>query len=395
MEKRILLASAIVLGITGVWGTPADSAQNRMSITPLLKLSAQYDSNFYKTPTDEENAWTYMVQPGFEAEIETERSHASLYYTLDAFYYSGLEQDLDYVGHTFTFDTGTRTRSDALHLNLRDTYRRTRNPSELEYLNNLVSTNEFSVNKFDPEIIYNFGLSSFRLAYGNVWIDYHESGFGEDSTENRGIGEWKYHFNRANALGVNYQIWTQDYDGSSSDYDAQQGKVVYTRQNRMLRLEAGAGWQSREFDEAGLDDIDGFVGDIMLQAIGLKNWDMTLRLDRNFNDYGTEGDYYSATKLAFTANHEFSEVLLGRFYGAYMNSDFEFVDREDDTWNMEVSLGYTLTRWMAVSGAVGAESRNSDLAAAEYDNFYGFAGLTFSYPIGTGTPVISPSPYNR
>ncbi|KPK25351.1 MAG: hypothetical protein AMJ61_12205, partial [Desulfobacterales bacterium SG8_35_2] len=90
MHRKIILASLIALSATWAWGTHAGADQTRKSITPLLILQAQYDSNFYKDPIDEIDVWTNIARPGLEAEIETERSYASLFYTLDAHYYSGL-----------------------------------------------------------------------------------------------------------------------------------------------------------------------------------------------------------------------------------------------------------------------------------------------------------------
>ena len=395
MYRKIILASLIALDTSWVWGTHVMADQTRKSITPLLILEAQYDSNFYKTPIDETGVWTYVVRPGLEAEIETERSYASVYYTLDAYNYSGLVDDLDFIGHTFKLATGTRSRSDMLHVNLKDTYNRTRDPAELEYLDNTVDINEYNINRFDPEVIYTFGRSDFRLAYGNVWIDYVESGGGEDSVENRGTAGWKYRLDPANALGLNYQYWKTDYDGPSSDYDSQQAKAVYERQGKRLKLEVGAGWQGRKFDDASLDDISKFVWDFTLQTKGLQKTELVFRADSNVNNWSSGSGYYDATKLALTVNYDFGADLQGRLYGSYQKSDYEYTDRDDDTWTLEAALSYTLTRWLAVSGAVGTENRDSNLAVAEYDNVYGLAMLSFVYPIGTGSPVISPSPLNR
>jgi hypothetical protein len=385
----------MALGASWVWGAHAMADQARKSITPLFMANVQYENNFYKSPSFEMDVWTTMLQPGLEAEIETERSYASVYYTLDAYYYSGLEEDLDFVGHTFKLATGTRSRSDRFHLTLRDKFNRTRDPAGLDYLNNSVSTNEYSINEFAPELLYDFGRASIRLAYGNIWIDYKEPLSGEDSVENRGIAEWKYRLDKANALGLNYQYAKVDYDGPVSDYDSHQGKVIYERQGKKLKLDLGAGWQTRAFDDAALDDISGFVWDLMLRTKGLQKTEFIFRADGNFNSWSSNSDYYDATKLAVTVNHDFVADLQGRLYGSYQKSDYEFTDRNDDTWTLEASLAYTVTRWMAVSGAVGTENRDSSLDTQDYDNVYGFAMLSFVYPIGTGTPVISPSPYNR
>ena len=394
MHRKVILALLLTLGAAWVWGTQVSADTIRKSITPHLIFDAQYDSNFYKTPTEETGAWTYIIRPGLEAEIETEKSFAAVYYTLDGYSYGRLDEDLDFIGHNFKLKASTRTRSDRLHLNLRETYLRTRDPAELDYLNNYVSTYEYSINRFDPEIIYDLGRSTIRIAYGNVLINYKEADSGTDSVENRGAAEWRYLFNRANAFGLNYQYWTVDYDGPESDYDSQQAKVIYERQGKRLKLDTGAGWQGRKFDEAGLDDTTNFVWDISLRTKDLKNTDIIFRADGNLNNWGIGSGYYDATKLALTVRHDFVRDLRGGIYCSFQNSDYELTDRDDDTWNFEASLGYTITRWLAVSGALGIETRNSSLDAAEYDNFYGIAMFSLIYPIGTGSPVILPSHYN-
>ena len=395
MYWRIILASLITLGAIGSWVTDAPADSVRKSITPHLILNAQYDSNFYKTPNDEEGVWTYSIQPGIEAEIETEKSYASLYYTLDGYSYGSLDENLDYIGHTFKFDTGTRTRSDKLHFYLRDTFYRTRDPAKQDYLNDYVSTYEYSINRFSPEATYDFGRSIFRIAYDNVLLNYTDADTGTDSTGNRGTAEWKYRLDRANALGLNYQYGSVNYDGPESDYTSQQAKVVFDRQGKMLLLEAGGGWQSRKFDDPLLEDISNFVWNLMLQTKGLKKTSLTFSADGNLNYWDSGSGYYDATKLTLTADRNFAADFRGGLYCSYQKSAYETSDRDDNTWNLEGSLGYTVTRWLAVAGALGLETRSSNLDAAEYDDVYGIVTLSLIYPIGTGSPVITPSHYER
>ena len=395
MHRKIILASLIALGATWMAGIDEPVAETRKSITPLFMVNVQSESNFYKTTSFEIDAWTTVLQPGLEAEIETERSYASVFYTLDAYFYSGLDEDLDFVGHTFKLDTGSRSRSENLRVNLRDTYNRTRDPAELDYLGNSVSTSEFSINRFSPELLYHFGRATLKLGYNNIRINYRESLGGEDSVENRAIIQYGYRFDRANAIDLNYQYWTVNYDGFYNDYDSQQAKVSYERQGKKLLLQAGTGWQGRTFDDGSQYDINNFAWDFMLRTKGMQKTELIFRADGNLNSWSSGSGYYNATKLALTVNRDIVANLQGRFYGTYLNSNYEFIDRDDDTWSFEISLAYTVTRWMAVAGAVGSENRDSSLDTEDYDNVYGFAMLSFVYPIGTGTPKISPSPYYR
>ena len=160
------------------------AAQNKISITPLLILNTKLENNYFKTPVKEEEVTTFLVRPGMEATFKTEKSHASLYYTLDSYTYSGLEQDLDFIGHDFRFDAGTRTISEKLQLKFKDTYKRARYTHELDYLTNSVSRDEFGINRFMPYVLYQLGNASIGLEYENVMINYaSDAVLGEDSDQ--------------------------------------------------------------------------------------------------------------------------------------------------------------------------------------------------------------------
>ena len=98
MKQYCIGIIALALLVSGIWTAESLADQTRKSITPIINLSAQYDSNFFKTSIAEEKVYTFLVQPGIEAAVETERSHLSLYYTLDAYFYDDdLDEDLDFI----------------------------------------------------------------------------------------------------------------------------------------------------------------------------------------------------------------------------------------------------------------------------------------------------------
>ena len=242
-------AIALALAVSCLWTAESQADQTRQSITPLLNLSTLYDSNYFKTSTNEEKVTTFLVQPGIEAAVETERSHLSLYYTLDAYFYDDdLVEDLDFIGHTFRFDAGTTTRSEKLKFGLKDDFKRSRDSSYTDSLTNSVSRAEYSINTFNPDMQYILGNSVFGLGYKNVMIDYENDLFGEDSTQNWGIAKIDYNLDMRNSLGAVFDYWEMDYDGLSIDYDAWQALAVYKRRGKYFTLDGGIGWQDRTFD---------------------------------------------------------------------------------------------------------------------------------------------------
>lgn len=391
MKKQCIGAVCLALLVSGVLSAEAMADTVRKSITPLLNASAQYDSNFFKTETDEEEVYTYLVQPGIEIATETERSHLSLYYTLDAYYYDeDVDADLDFIGHTLKFDAGTKSRSKKLSLNFKDDYRRSRNPDYRDYLTSSVSRAEYGINRARPELQYQLGNVRLGLAYENVLIKYDDTDVAanEDSTQNMGIGTINYLLDRYNMIGVTGRYWKMDYDKTTVDYDAWQAMATYNRRGKYFSLNVGAGYQKREYDHT-LADIDGFIGRIGLGG-SRNNTKFSINLDHNLNVDGVGDQYYTTTKLALELAHTLmNSGLKFGLKGRLQNSDYENNSREDDTWGVEGSLEYPLFRWLTLHCGAGYEERDSDAAGNDYDNFYGLVMFRFSKPIGTGEPVIS------
>ncbi|MCF6291122.1 MAG: outer membrane beta-barrel protein [Desulfobacterales bacterium] len=362
---------------------PARAGTAKIIISPLLVVNPRWDSNYYKSDTGEQAAMILLVQPGLDLQAETEKSSLSLHYTLDSYTYSGLDQNLDFIGHTFDLAAETRTKSENLTARLRDTFFKSRDPASLDLVNNSVSKEEFNLNSFAPEVLYRYGLSSFRLGYTNVLLDY-DNVAKEDSVENRGTFEWKYELDKINAVGLNYQYWRRDYGLTTSDYRSSQLKAVYTHTGKSFTIDLGAGRQNRSFDASNLAARDSFSWNVAVDWRSPERTMVELRLDGKENDLGPGNSYYQATKLSLRADHAVSDEFTVGFAGSFQRSDYELSTRVDDTFAVEGAVGYKLTRWLAVAVVAGHESRDSNLAGAGYINNYGLLMFRFVYPVGSG-----------
>ena len=63
-------------------------AEPVFTIEPTATVSGQLDSNFYKTENNEEEVYTYLLQPGIQLGAATAKSKLDFIYTLDAYFYS-------------------------------------------------------------------------------------------------------------------------------------------------------------------------------------------------------------------------------------------------------------------------------------------------------------------
>ena len=92
-------------------------------------------------------------------------------------------------------------------------------------------------------------------------------------------------------MDFEYQYWEKDYDAGTSDYSANQAKLIFKKQLRIFEFEAGAGYQNRDFDESGLDDIDVFTYHLNFDGEGTlanRRTYISLNAEQNFNDHMNE-----------------------------------------------------------------------------------------------------------
>ena len=69
-------------------------------------------------------------------------------------------------------------------------------------------------------------------------------------------------------MDFDFQHWQKEYTQNTSDYSANQVKLIFRRQVRNFNLGAGGGYQNRSFDDPGLDDQSVFTYN--LDLVG--NW---------------------------------------------------------------------------------------------------------------------------
>jgi hypothetical protein len=396
----------LILFIVLIMSFPVTAmSQGNLTLNPKVSGTLRTDGNFYKAETDEREVRTSLVQPGFELDYETAKSRISLDYTLNVYDYEDKDalmpgwkpaEDEDYVGHRAVLDMRTKP-TDRLTLGLSDSYYYTRDPAQSDIFSNSVTRNKYYINRLTPMILYDLGPKfSAGFRYRHTQTDYSEE-VSEGSTENRGIFDLVYNFNRTTSLDLEYQYWNRDYKKVTSDYDSGQIRLILRKQYKYFRLEAGAGYHERNFDRPGLENIDVFTYRAALTGqnppeVSEPRSHITLVAETNFNDSGTGERYFKATRYSMEVGRVFMEKLLVDLEAVYQNSDYEkwagltpagtLEIREDDTTSVELKVGYILSDYMVLGVAAGNQDRESNIAGRSYDNDYLLATLDIVFRMG-------------
>jgi len=360
-------------------------------VTPKIGVGWQADSNYWKSEDNEQEVFTYLIQPGVELGYETGKSLVSLNYTANAFFYDDQDSlpsgqrkasDDDYLGHTGLFQAETRPTGRWL-LGLDNSLYLTRDSAQTDSLGNFTERDKYWVNRFMPWVYYDMGRRlTAGLRYRNEvlkWID----GESDDSIENRGIGDLIYTISPTAQLDLEGQHWQRNFDGITSDYTSNQFRLILRKQFKYISFEAGGGYQDRRFDDSDQDNIStpAWMGAITGQwppAPDRATSRFALRFDQNFNDNGLGAGYYVARRLSLVAGRIFLEKIEISIAGWYQNSDYEdtygttpsgsLEKRDDDWYNILGRIGYRFLDWMTFYVAGGYEKRDSNIAGLSFDN---------------------------
>ena len=389
------------------------ASKGKIVLKPRINVSWQADSNFWKAETDEREVFTYLVQPGVTFGYETDKSKIHLDYTMNGYLYSDRDtllpgeekaSDDNYLGHALGLLASTRQFQERLLLGLQENFYLTRDPAQSDVYNDSVLRQKYFINRVEPFAFYEFSdRFTVGVRYRNTIIDYTESLI-EDSTENRGLFDLKYHLSDTASLDLDYQIWNKEYSKNTSEYLSNQVMLEFGKQLRIVSFKAAAGYQYRSFDDKELGEIH-----IIPVSVGIefatdpepispllpekqKRSYARLMFARDFNDQAPGEAYFKADRITIDAGHIFLERIPFHFRGYYQKSKYEFWEgltssgnralRNDDTYKLYCSIGYMFRRWFTFSLEPGYEKRNSNILGRSYEDKYIMAQLKFQYDTG-------------
>ncbi|MCP4021094.1 MAG: outer membrane beta-barrel protein [Desulfobacteraceae bacterium] len=375
-------------------------AEGKMIIKPMLITGWQTDSNFYKSETNEHHVHTYSVKPGLEFGRKTDKSLVSIKSSANILRYDDQNdtlpgqkkaEDFNYIEH-YAFLTAETQITDRMLLGLDNLFLKTRDPANADTTANVVDRYKYTLNHFTPRIYYQvsekFGLA---FKYTNFITDYSDDGTGEgeDSNENRGTFNFFYSLSPRTSFDLDYQLWSRNYDATTSDYNSHQVLFNLNHQFNYFTLSAGAGYHNREFDQTVLSgDIDKFIWKLSLKGqnpaepVKIPKSAMQISINNNFNDSGTGNTYFEATRINASFSHLFLEKINCALNVWFQNSDYKTSDREDNRWFVSAKADYLINDFFSLGLEGGMEDRDSNEIGRDFNNQYLMINGEFNYDMG-------------
>ncbi|MCP4692883.1 MAG: outer membrane beta-barrel protein, partial [Desulfobacterales bacterium] len=164
---------------------------------------------------------------------------------------------------------------------------------------------------------------------------------------------------------------------------------------KYISLEAGIGWQTRDYDSRTLDDGDeliykaGVTWENPPPPDGRRNLGKVFVRARNHahlgfeSGYSTLGDAYRIDRFTLSLDHVIRDRIILRARGIYEMDDYNASTREDDYYDVNGVVGYLWKENLELNLTVGREENDSNFNNEDYVNNYVLLAVDFNFEIGS------------
>lgn len=389
----LLLKFSILILLISLFTTIPSFAGGKMSIEPIVYIGYQRDTNFNKSETNAKAVDTYSIGPILQLSYTTDKSEIMLQYSVNMVKYKDQDKNLNgqvnadtlnYTKHDAVFAAQAQL-TERLLLGFDAKLSKSRDPETIDSNSNSIDYLKHTVTTLSSRAAYGFAEKfGLDMKYTKQYIDYQDngSGQGEDSEENRGRFTLNYNFNSKTSFDLDYQVWTHEYDKTSTDYTSNQLMFNLNRQFSYFTLTAGVGYQSRKFDQAiETGDIEQPVWRVAVSGQDSKS-SVSLSAGNDLNNYGYGNDYYKSTYLKSQLGYLLTERINCTLKASLQNYDYETSSRNDNYYSMSLGTDYYLNNSFSFGVEGGSEKRNSNQIGQDFDNKYFMLNARFYYKTG-------------
>ncbi len=356
---------------------------------PELRASAQFDSNVYAAPNNEDSDIALVVRPQLTARSTWSR-HAleAMLFAEGGFYRDETDQNYLDFGASVLGRVDI-SRMQALRIGVRagrlhedaadpDVVGNSDVTKVLDLAANLTYRHEFNRFFLQP------GVSVVRRDYEDV------PGFNNDDRDHN-----LYAFNLRGGVRISPAIAVfgegvyrlTDYDQTPDDNGVDRESKFWAARvgaevelSQLLVGEAAVGIARHDPDDNTLDATTGFnaVVNLTWTPTPITTVAIGALADMQETTVTFGGNTASARfrkQVSVSVSHQLRRNIELTGAATYMRDDFEDTARSDDTFSVAAGLNYTVNRWLVVGVSYNFQTRSSDDNAAEYDRHIVRAGV--------------------
>ena len=126
------------------------------------------------------------------------------------------------------------------------------------------------------------------------------------------------------------------------------------------------GMLKKNYDLASKGNYSKFSYEALLRYMPLSYSSIDLTAVRTPSEATGTGNFLLDDVFTATWNHAWGNFLSSRTTLGYVKSEYEGVNRSDNTYNAGIGFDYKLTRWLKTGAELRYEKRNSNLTVQSY-----------------------------
>lgn len=147
-----------------------------------------------------------------------------------------------------------------------------------------------------------------------------------------------------------------------------------------ISAEAYLGYRDQSFKDAGLLDVNGVAGGINVIWAPTKLTTVTITGERTVEETTILGSTASLnTSFEVKVDHELRRNIVLSLSAAYLNRQYEGIDRDDDNFRGSVGLQYLISRHFRLRAGYSYNSRRSEVFADGFDINSAYVNLHVEY----------------
>lgn len=383
-----LLSISVLIGMAGQamakpTATPFET-ESGIAIAPYVNLSLGHNDNLAKTSNNTVSSSYSVIEPGIVISLAPANQQHTFGYRIARGDYFSSAQD-NFTDHFFDLNSEWELNNKhqfnfAYALALTHDSRGDNDTTlNLPY-------NEYTTNNLNLK--YTFGRDD---AIGRIETNL---GWGDQTYDNNRtvtrFQDWQE--NRFNTIfyykafpktSMLFQVIANDksYDETAVGASSKDSKHYFAY--------VGAGWdatgalqgniklglQRKNFDANDKSDYSSFSWDADLTYMVRSYSALTLATNRRASDPDGSGNAIDASTYSLNWRHQWSERVSSSLGYRLLDEQYDGSSRADDTSNLDVSLNYDVLRWLSVKAGFGLETKDSNVANADYDQTIYFVSL--------------------
>ena len=368
-------------------------------VHPFISIAEIYSDNIFSENTEKDSDFSTIVSPGVWFAMPSSRTQLLDLNTSNSMpgglatwrekttyfkrYQTYLLYQADFTAYHDYSDSNTNNHrveglfeynlKGGLSFDIVEEYKKSQDPYSTAVSTQL---DKYQTNLVDTTISYDLSeLFMMRAGYSNFWVEYDDvANEGRNRLDNSFSAYVSYKAKPKTTLFTEYKFTDVDYDKqtvSGSEMHYINGGLNWDVTPK-TSLKIKTGYVHKDFDTAGIDDVD----DIEVELRGVFNFKTNASAQLTAQRSVTEtitvtADYMLTHSVSLSYIHDLNSKISANFLLSYASDKYQRIgtqERRDDIYSFFPGVDYAFTDWLLAGLTYSYTERDSNFDANDYTN---------------------------